>query len=113
LINRITGCGDILELTAKEMKEILESDIPVMVEFWGSWCPPCQQMKQILEELGGKYGDQIAVAKINIDRNPGIASKYDIKGVPTYIVFKRGKIIYREVGAKSKEQLEDIIKKVI
>lgn len=95
------------------MKEILESDIPVMVEFWGSWCPPCQQMKQILEELEEKYDDQIAVAKINIDRNPGIASKYDIKGVPTYIVFKCGKIIYREVGAKSKEQLEDIIKKVI
>jgi len=105
-----------LELTAKTLEETLRSNelnMPILIEFWGSWCPPCQKMKDVISTLEKKYNGQIKIAKINIDKNPGIATKYDIKGVPTYIVFQNGKIIHRDVGAKSERQLEAMIKKVI
>ncbi len=102
-----------MEVTKKKLKELLHSDRPVMVEFWGSWCPPCQQQKHVLGQLAEKYDDRLHVAKINIDRNPGIATEYDILGVPAYLIFKDGDIVERAVGAKSPEQLEAMLQRVM
>lgn len=102
-----------MEVTKKKLNELLQSDIPLMVEFWGSWCPPCQQQKHVLGELAERYDDKLNIAKINIDRNPGIATQYDILGVPTYIIFKNGEIVDRAVGAKSPEQLEGMLQRVM
>lgn len=105
-----------MELTAKDLEEMLKSnksERPAMIEFWGSWCPPCQTEKIIMDELGKKYDKQIKIVKINIDRNLRISSKYDIKRAPAYIIFRNEEIILRDVGAKLREQLEAMIKKVI
>lgn len=102
-----------MEVTKKQLKDLIQSGQPVMVEFWGSWCPPCQRQKHVLDQLAEKYGDRLHVAKINIDRNPGIATKYDVLGVPTYIVFKDGDIVDRAVGAKAPKQLEAMLQPVV
>ena len=103
-----------MELTDKNFeKEVLKSDIPVLVEFWGSWCPPCQVEKKILLKLEEEYNGKIKICTINIDRNPKVTFKYYIKGVPTYIIFYNGKIIYRDIAAKSEKQLKEMIEKAI
>ena len=102
-----------MEVSTKELNELLKSDMPVIVEFWGSWCPPCQRMKTIMDKLEKEYDKQVKIAKINIDRNPEISKKFNISGVPTYIVFQNGELIYRDVGAKSEKQLGSMLEKVI
>ena len=102
-----------MDFSTRKLNEFLQSDMTVMVEFWGSWCPPCQRMKKVIDKLEKEYDGLIKIASINIDRNPEVSSKYNISGVPTYIIFKNGEIIHRDVGAKSEEQLESMIKKMI
>lgn len=91
-------------------KRVLQSDMPVMVEFWASWCPPCKRTEPILKKLQQEYADTIKIAKINVDRNPKIAKEYNVKGVPTFIVFHNGECVTRDFGAKSKNQLQEMIK---
>jgi thioredoxin 1 len=99
-----------LELTdANFRKEVLESNIPVLVDFWASWCPPCKMVEPVIKELASKYAGKVKVGKINVDRNPITVSRYDIKGVPTFMLFKEGKVIQRQTGAQSMEQLEEIL----
>ena len=93
-------------------KLIAESEAPLLVEFWSSWCPPCQMMKQTLEEFEKEFQERIKLVKINPDINPAVSSKYNIMGLPTFAVFHKGKEIKREVGAKSKEQLKLLIETI-
>ena len=86
-------------------KEVLKADLPVLVDFWASWCPPCKMVEQVVEELGRELASRVKVGKLNVDQNPGIASRYDIKGVPTFVLFVEGKEVARRVGAHSKAQL--------
>jgi thioredoxin 1 len=104
-----------MEVTTKGLEALLKhhSSTLILIEFWGSWCPPCQTAKIVMDMLEKKYADQIKIAKVNVDRNPSVASKYAIMGVPTYIIFQNGLIVSREVGAKSQTQLEEMIKKVL
>ena len=100
-----------MEISDKNFEEeVLKSKLPVLVEFWGSWCIPCKKMEEILNSLEEEYKGKIKICKININRNPKTATKYQITGVPTYLIFKNGKILKREIGAKSREQLKRIIK---
>ena len=94
-------------------REVLESELPVLVEFWGSWCPPCQKEKYILEKLREEYKDRIKIVTINVDRNPRVAYRYRIKCVPTYIIFHRGEAIYSDIAAKSEDQLREMIEKAL
>ena len=97
-------------LTDRNFKrEVLESDLPVFVEFWGSWCPPCQRMKEIIKKLEEEYKGRIKIGELNIDRNPLAALRYHIKGVPAYIIFYNGKIVHRDIAAKSLDQLREMI----
>ncbi|MBL7156558.1 MAG: thioredoxin [Candidatus Omnitrophica bacterium] len=99
-----------LTLTDKNFEEeVLKSSIPVLVDFWASWCPPCKMMEVILTELLFQLNGSIRVAKINVDQNQTSAACFNISGVPTIILFDEGREIKRLIGAHSKLQLVDMI----
>ncbi len=87
-------------------KEVLQADKLVLVDFWASWCGPCQMVAPVIEELAAEYQGKMKVMKLNTDENPEIAGKYRIMGIPTLMFFKGGKIVDQVVGAASKSQLK-------
>jgi thioredoxin 1 len=100
-----------LILTNSNFKaEVLESDLPVLVDFWASWCPPCKMLEPVIRDLAQELKDSVNIAQINIDRHPAIAAKYNITGVPTIIIFNKGAEACRCAGAQSKRQLLGMIK---
>src|SRR6059058_4158734 len=82
--------------------DVLQSDKPVLVDFWAEWCGPCKMVAPVLEEIAGDHADKISVVKLNIDENPGAARDYQIMSIPTMAVFSGGKIVKSIVGAKPK-----------
>jgi thioredoxin 1 len=103
-----------MEFTVRNFEnEVLKSDIPVLVDFWASWCPPCKVVEPILEELAHEYQGKVKIGKLNVDRNPGLGARYEITGVPTFIVFKEGEIKDRAMAAKSKDELKKMIEKFL
>ena len=95
-------------------EEVINSPIPVLVDFWGSWCIPSQMMMPVLEKLNKEYNNKrIKIKKINVDQNPRIRDKYKILGCPTFILFKDGVELTRKVGAQSDDQLREIIDSVL
>ena len=85
-------------------KEVIGSDIPVLVDFWASWCGPCMMQGPVLDELAGEY-DTIKIGKINVDEEQLLAMKFNVTGIPTMICFKGGEAVQTMVGLRSKEQL--------
>lgn len=90
-------------------KTINESTKPVLVDFWAEWCRPCKAIAPILEEVAQEYGDKVIFAKVNIEENPNIAPKFGIRGIPTLLIFKHGKVVATQVGESSKAQLKSFI----
>ena len=82
--------------------DVLQSDKPVLVDFWAEWCGPCKMVAPVLEEIAGENADKLNVVKLNIDENPGAARDYSIMSIPTMAVFQGGKIVKQIVGAKPK-----------
>ncbi|MFN8285088.1 MAG: thioredoxin [Chitinophagales bacterium] len=93
----------------KSFSDYIHQNKPVLVDFYAEWCGPCRVMHPILEELKQKMNDDITVLKINVDKNARVASKYQIQGVPTLILFKNGQAMWRQSGIVSAKQLEQII----
>lgn len=85
--------------------EVLEADQPVLVDFWAEWCGPCRMVAPVLEEIAEEKGDQLKIAKLNVDENPETARNYKVMSIPTLLVFAGGEEKKRIVGAKGKEQL--------
>lgn len=90
-------------------EEISRCDRPALVEFSASWCVPSQQQKPVLEKLAREYDGRLRIGNINVDQNPRTASRYQIMGCPTFIVFHDGKVVQRRVGAQSPKQLQEML----
>lgn len=90
-------------------KEVISSKKPILVDFWASWCGPCQMIAPIVEEISNELSERIEVGKINVDEQPEIAIKYDVMSIPTLILFKDGKVVNTISGYHSKEEILDFI----
>ncbi len=102
--------GHIIHLSdASFQQEVLESGIPVLVDYWAEWCGPCKMIAPILDEIVKEYEGRIKVAKLNIDENQATPPKYGIRGIPTLMLFKNGNVEATKVGALSKSQLTAFI----
>lgn len=91
-------------------KEVLESDIPVLVDFWAPWCGPCRMQGPILEELEKEVEGKVKIGKINVDEESDVASEYNVASIPTLILFKNGQIVNQTVGLHSKDELLELLK---
>lgn len=88
---------------------IINEPRPVIVDFHALWCGPCKVQSPILSEIAAEFGERLRVIKIDVDKNPMIAGKYNIQGVPTVVIFKHGKLVWRQSGVASKNQLHEVI----
>jgi thioredoxin 1 len=104
----------VLELTdATFDEEIAASPVPVLVEFWAEWCPPCRLIAPILDALAAEYSDRLRVCKVNSDERPELALRYDVMSVPTILLFDHGELRQRMVGARSRTRLLEELAGVI
>ena len=90
-------------------KEVRQSELPVIVDFWAEWCGPCKAIGPALEEIAGEKLDSLSIVKLNIDENPLTPQKYNVRGIPTLLIFKNGEVVAEKMGALPKSQLESWI----
>ena len=90
--------------------KIIDSEIPVLVDFYADWCGPCKMLAPILKQVKDEMGESIKIVKIDVDKNQSIASKYQVRGVPTMLLFKNGKQLWRQSGVLQKDAIVQIIK---
>jgi len=107
----MAATSEVSDATFKE--EVLESSVPVLVDFWAPWCGPCRMVAPVVDEIAEQYAEQVKVVKVNTDENPGIASQYAIRSIPTLMIFKDGAKVDMVVGAVPKTTLANTLEKYI
>lgn len=100
-----------LELTDQNFEEIINTDKPVLVDFWAEWCGPCKMIAPVVEELAADYEGKAVIAKVDVDSNPEVSAKFGIRSIPTLLVFKGGEVVDKQVGAVPKTALSEKLDK--
>ncbi|HEY3094846.1 MAG TPA: thioredoxin [Nitrososphaera sp.] len=103
--------NNLMELGEKNFDEVVGGSKPVLVDFWATWCGPCQFMLPIFDKLAKKYGTKVSFGRLNVDDNQGVAMRYDVYAIPTFIMFMNGKAVDRAVGAVGEKGLEGLLQK--
>lgn len=106
-----TGAGPVTDATFKEL--VLDSDVPVLVDFWAPWCGPCRMIAPLIDELSKQYAGKLKCVKLNTDESPGVATEYGIRSIPTVMIFKYGKKVDTVIGAVPKTTLTTTIDKYL
>jgi thioredoxin 1 len=104
---------ELVVTTATFEAEVIKSAIPVVADFWAEWCGPCRMIAPVLKELARDYKDRLKIAKINVDEQPDLASRYGIQSIPTLLFFKGGEMVRQQIGAVPRAVLEKIVKELV
>ena len=106
--------ADVTEITDQSFEaDVLKSDKPVIIDFWAEWCAPCRQLTPIIKELASEYGDQVTIAKMDIDSNQNTPGQYGIRAVPTVIAFKDGEVVEQIQGLRPKGDFEAMVRNLL
>ena len=101
----------IVEITSNNFEvEVTQSDLPVLVDFWASWCGPCKMLSPVVDELAGQYDGKVKFGKVNVDEQPGLAAAYGVQSIPTLILFKNGQAVNKSVGVVPKSSIEQMLR---
>jgi thioredoxin 1 len=105
------GSNSLIELSENNFDETINDSKPVLVDFWATWCGPCQFMLPIFDKLAKKYGNKVTFGRLNVDDNQSVAMRFDVYAIPTFIIFMNGKAVDRAVGAVGEKGLEGLLQK--
>ncbi len=108
------GSNHLLEFNEQNFEqEVLKSDLPVLVDFWAAWCAPCRMMAPAVDAIASEYAGRAKVGKLNVDENLSVTGRYNIRGIPTLVLFKKGQVQEQSVGATSKDAIAKLLERHI
>lgn len=106
--------AEVVEITDQSFEtEVLQSDLPVIIDFWAEWCAPCRAIAPIVKDLASTHGDRVKIVKMNIDENPNTPGRYGVRAIPTVLAFKGGTVVDQITGARPKSAFEEMVNKLV